>query len=55
MGTLWPGTSDARLVLLPQSGQRESSQVVAAVVLMAALTTLASAWYWLLIPLAYGF
>ena len=44
-----------RLFSFPNPVNEKAAQVVAAVVLLAALTTLASSWYWLLIPLAYGF
>ena len=43
------------LFSFPNPVNEKAARVVAAVVLLAALTILASSWYWLLIPLAYGF
>src|SRR3984893_4684845 len=39
----------------PNPVNEKAARVVAGVVLVTALVTLATEWYWLLIPLAYGF
>lgn len=39
----------------PDPVNDKAARTVAAVVLLGVLVTLASSWYWLLIPLAYGF
>jgi hypothetical protein len=39
----------------PNPVNEKAARVVAGVVLVAALVILATGWYWLLIPLAYGF
>ena len=43
------------LFSFPNPVNERAARVVAGGVLVAVLVTLASAWYWLLIPLAYGF
>src|ERR1700728_2474958 len=45
----------ARLFSFPNPVNEKAARVVAGVVLLAALVTLATGAYWLLIPLAYGF
>jgi hypothetical protein len=44
-----------RLFAFPDPVNDKASRTVAAVVLIEAIVTLASGWYWLTIPLAYGF
>jgi Domain of unknown function (DUF4395) len=43
------------LFSFPNPVNEKAARVVAAVVLVTALVILATGWYWLLIPLAYGF
>jgi hypothetical protein len=43
------------LFSFPNPVNEKAARVVAAVVLVTVLLTLATTWYWLLIPLAYGF
>jgi hypothetical protein len=43
------------LFSFPNPVNEKAARVVAGVVLVAALVILATGWYWLLIPLAYGF
>lgn len=43
------------LFAFPNPVNEKAARVVAGVVLVTALVTLATEWYWLLIPLAYGF
>jgi Domain of unknown function (DUF4395) len=43
------------LISFPNPVNEKAARVVAAGVLAMAVVTLATAWYWLLIPLAYGF
>jgi hypothetical protein len=45
----------ARLFSFPNPVNEKAARTVAAVVLAAVVLTLATGWYWLLIPLAYGF
>ena len=44
-----------RLFAFPNPVNDKAARTVAAVVLIEAIVTLASGWYWLTIPLAYGF
>ena len=39
----------------PNPVNEKAARVVAGVVALVAITTLATGWYWLLVPLAYGF
>jgi len=43
------------LFTFPNPVNEKAARTVAGVVLVTALLTLATSWYWLLIPLAYGF
>jgi len=43
------------LFSFPRTVNEKAARVVAGVVLAASVLTLATAWYWLLVPLAYGF
>src|SRR5947209_20036397 len=43
------------LFSFPNPVNEKAARVVAGVVLIIVIVTLATAWYWLLIPLAYGF
>jgi Domain of unknown function (DUF4395) len=43
------------LFSFPNPVNEKAARLVAGAVLMAVLTTLVSGWYWLLIPVAYGF
>jgi Domain of unknown function (DUF4395) len=43
------------LLSFPNPVNEKAARVVAGVVLVTVLVTLATGWYWLLIPLAYGF
>jgi hypothetical protein len=43
------------LFSFPNPVNEKAARVVAAVVLMTVLAILATSWYWLLVPLAYGF
>jgi hypothetical protein len=43
------------LFSFPNPVNEKAARVVAGVVLLIVLLTLATSWYWLLIPLAYGF
>jgi hypothetical protein len=43
------------LFSFPNPVNEKAARVVAAVVLAEVLATLITSWYWLLIPLAYGF
>lgn len=45
----------AKLFTFPNPVNEKAARTVAFVVMVLAAVTLASAWYWLLIPLAYGF
>ncbi|MFL5822087.1 MAG: DUF4395 domain-containing protein [Solirubrobacteraceae bacterium] len=45
----------ARLFSFPNPVNEKAARVVAGVVLATVLLILATSWYWLLIPLAYGF
>jgi hypothetical protein len=45
----------ANLFSFPNPVNEKAARVVAGVVLVAALVTLTTSWYWLLIPLVYGF
>jgi hypothetical protein len=44
-----------KLFSFPNPVNEKAARVVAGTVLAAVLVTLATSWYWLLIPLAYGF
>jgi hypothetical protein len=44
-----------RLFSFPNPVNDKAARVVAGVVLVTVLVTLATSWFWLLIPLAYGF
>jgi Domain of unknown function (DUF4395) len=43
------------LFAFPNPVNEKAARVVAGVVLLSVLITLATAWYWLLVPLTYGF
>ena len=43
------------LFSFPNPVNEKAARIVAGVVLVLALVVLASSWYWLLVPLAYGF
>ena len=43
------------LLSFPHTINEKAARVVAGVVLAVSALTLATAWYWLLVPLAYGF
>ena len=43
------------LFAFPNPVNEKAARAVAGVVLVTALVTLATSWYWLLVPLAYGF
>ncbi len=43
------------LFAFPNPVNDKAARVVAGVVLVTVITTLATSWYWLLVPLAYGF
>jgi len=43
------------LFSFPNPVNEKAARVVAGVVLVAVIATLATSWYWLLIPIAYGF
>jgi hypothetical protein len=43
------------LFSFPNPVNEKAARVVAGVVLVAVIVTLATGWYWLLIPIAYGF
>ncbi len=43
------------LFSFPNPVNEKAARVVAGVVLVAVIVTLATGWYWLLIPVAYGF
>lgn len=45
----------ARIFTFPNPVNEKAARTVAAVVMALAVLTLATSWYWLLIPLAYGF
>ena len=45
----------AGLFSFPDPVNEKAARVVAAVVAVAAAITLATGWYWLLVPIAYGF
>ncbi len=45
----------ARMFTFPNPVNEKAARVVALVVMLLAAVTLATSWYWLLIPLAYGF
>ncbi|HUA70712.1 MAG TPA: DUF4395 domain-containing protein [Solirubrobacteraceae bacterium] len=45
----------ARLFSFPNPVNEKAARVVAGVVLITVLVTLATGWYWLLIPMTYGF
>ena len=44
-----------QLLSFPNPVNEKAARVVAGVVLATVLVTLLTTWYWLLIPLAYGF
>lgn len=44
-----------KLLSFPNPVNEKAARVVAAVVVLEVVATLATSWYWLLIPLAYGF
>lgn len=45
----------SELFSFPNPVNEKAARVVAGVVLIALIVTLATSWYWILIPLAYGF
>jgi hypothetical protein len=47
--------SRSQLFSFPNPVNEKAARVVAGVVLIASILALATSWYWLLIPLAYGF
>jgi Domain of unknown function (DUF4395) len=44
-----------KLFAFPNPVNEKAARTVAGVVFVASIVTLASSWYWLLVPLAYGF
>lgn len=55
MRTLFSSPKMRELVSFPNPVNEKAARVVAGVVLIAAVVILATGFYWLLIPLAYGF
>ncbi len=45
----------AEIFTFPNPVNEKAARTVASVVMLLALLTLATSWYWLLLPLAYGF
>jgi hypothetical protein len=68
-GSSWPGSEfhiptllegmrylkSTELFAIPNPVNEKAARTVAGVVLVASIVTLATSWYWLLVPLAYGF
>src|SRR5436305_4985130 len=53
--TVYPQFGMRSLFSFPNPVNEKAARVVAGVVLVAVIVTLATGWYWLLIPIAYGF